>query len=61
MPGPKPCIISGYANRWRATLAEANEQRDRRLWEDLAKGLISQARILYAGEDLGLDLENRSL
>jgi hypothetical protein len=42
----------------RATLAEANEQRDWRLWEDLAKGLISQARTLYAGEDLGLDLEN---
>lgn len=42
----------------RATLAEANAQRDWRLWEDLAKGLISQARTLYAGEDLGLDLEN---
>jgi len=42
----------------RATLAEANEQRDWRLWEDLAKRLISQARILYAGEDLGLDLAN---
>jgi hypothetical protein len=42
----------------RATLAEANEQRDWRLWEDLAKGLISQARTLYAGEDLGLDLEH---
>jgi hypothetical protein len=42
----------------RATLAEANEQRDWRLWEDLAKGLISQARALYAVEDLGLDLEN---
>lgn len=42
----------------RATLAEANEQRDWRVWEDLAKGLISQARTLYTGEDLGLDLEN---
>lgn len=42
----------------RATLAEANEQRDWRLWEDLAKGLISQARTLYVGEDLGLDLEH---
>ncbi len=42
----------------RATLAEANEQCDWRLWEDLAKGLISQARTLYDGEDLGLDLEN---
>jgi hypothetical protein len=42
----------------RSTLAEANEQRDWRLWEDLAKGLMRQARTLYAGEDLGLDLEN---
>ena len=42
----------------RSTLAEANEQRDWRLWEDLAKGLMSKARTLYAGEDLGLDLEN---
>lgn len=42
----------------RATLAEANEQRDWRVWEDLAKGLISQARTLYTGEDLGLDWEN---
>ena len=32
--------------------------RDWRLWEDLAKGLIRKARALYAGEDLGIDLEN---
>ena len=42
----------------KSTLADANEQRDWRLWEDLAKGLMRKARILYAGEDLGLDLEN---
>jgi hypothetical protein len=42
----------------RSTLADANEQRDWRLWEDLAKGLMRKARPLYAGEDLGLDLEN---
>jgi len=41
----------------RVTLAEANEQRDWRLWQDLATGLIKRARRLYAGEDLGLDLE----
>lgn len=42
----------------RVTLAEANEQRDWRLWRDLAAGLIDRARKLYAGEDLGLDLDN---
>ena len=42
----------------KSTLADANEQRDWRLWEDLAKGLMRKARSLYAGEDLGLDLDN---
>lgn len=42
----------------KSTLAEANEQRDWRLWEDLAKHLMRKARTLYAGEDLGLELEN---
>ena len=42
----------------RSTLADANEQRDWRIWEDLAKGLIRKARVLYAGEDLGVELEN---
>ena len=41
----------------RVTLAEANEQRDWRLWQDLATGLIKRARRLYAGEDLGLELD----
>lgn len=42
----------------KSTLADANEQRDWRLWEDLAKSLMRKARGLYAGEDLGLDLDN---
>ena len=42
----------------RSTLADANEQRDWRIWEDLAKGLIRKARVLYAGEDLGVELDN---
>ncbi|EIP96446.1 transposase family protein [Opitutaceae bacterium TAV1] len=42
----------------RSTLAEANEQRDWRMWQDLAQTLISKARPLYAGEDLGLDLDH---
>jgi hypothetical protein len=40
----------------KSTLADANEQRDWRLWEALAKSLIRQARALYAGDDLGLEL-----
>lgn len=40
----------------RSTLAEANEQRDWRLWQALALNLIARARKLYAGDDLGLDL-----
>jgi len=42
----------------RSTLAEANEQRDWRLWRDLSRGLIAQARRLYAGENLGLEFDN---
>jgi hypothetical protein len=42
----------------RSTLADANERRDWRMWQDLAKGLITKARKLYAAEDLGVDLEN---
>lgn len=42
----------------KSTLADANEQRDWRLWEDLAKSLIGKARPLYAGDDIGLDIEN---
>jgi len=41
----------------KSTLAEANEKRDWRLWEDLAKGLMRKARSLYAGEDLGVELK----
>lgn len=41
----------------KSTLADANEQRDWRLCEDLAKGLMRKARVLYAGEDLELELE----
>jgi hypothetical protein len=42
----------------KSTLADANERRDWRIWEDLAKNLMRQARLLYADEDLGLDLDN---
>jgi len=42
----------------RSTLADANEQRDWRIYADFAQGLITEARRLYAGEPLDLDLQH---
>jgi hypothetical protein len=42
----------------RATLADANELRDWRIWFDLATLLIRRARKLYASDSLGVDLDN---
>jgi hypothetical protein len=42
----------------RSTLADANETRDWRIYADFAQRLISQARKLYSGEDLGIDFSN---
>jgi len=42
----------------RATLADANETRDWRIYAELARRLIAQARVLYADEDFGIDLAN---
>ena len=42
----------------RATLADANEARDWRLWSDVAALLIRRARKLYRDDDLGLELTN---
>jgi len=42
----------------RSTLADANEARDWRIYAELAQRLIAQARELYSGEDLGLELAN---
>lgn len=42
----------------RATLADANERRDWRIYADFAQRLIKHAHKLYATEDLGLDLAN---
>ena len=42
----------------RSTLADANETRDWRIHAELAHRLIAQARRLYAGEALGLELTN---
>ena len=41
----------------RSTLADANENRNWRIYADFAHGLIRTARQLYANEDFGLQLE----
>jgi hypothetical protein len=41
----------------RNTLAHANEQRDWRIYADLAQVLIRQARFLYAQDKFGVELE----
>ena len=42
----------------RSTLADANEGRGWRIWEDLAVLLIRRARKLYCNEGFGIDLSN---
>ncbi len=42
----------------RATLADANETRDWRIHAEFAQRLIAQARSLYAGDSLSVELEN---
>lgn len=42
----------------RSTLADANRERDWQIFADLAYRLINQARKLYAGDELAVDLEN---
>jgi hypothetical protein len=41
----------------RSTLADANEKRDWRIYAEFAQWLIREARRLYAGESLGLELD----
>ncbi len=41
----------------RSTLADANERRNFRIYQDFAHILIKTARELYQGEDLALDLQ----
>jgi len=40
----------------RSTLADANENRDWRIYADFAQVLIAQARALYADDDFGVEL-----
>ena len=41
----------------RSTLADANENRDWRIYADFAQVLIHEARELYRNEDFGVDLD----
>jgi len=47
--------IRGHVSR--STLADANENRDWRVYADLAQVLIRTARQLYADEDFGVELQ----
>jgi hypothetical protein len=42
----------------KSTLADANESRDWRIWEGVAKGLMRKARKLYENEELDFDLDH---
>jgi len=49
---------AGFRSRVsRSTLADANEQRDWRIWEDLAAVLIEHARKLYASDAMSVALD----
>jgi hypothetical protein len=41
----------------RSTLADANESRDWRIYANFAQTLIAAARQLYAGDTMGVDLD----
>ena len=42
----------------RSTLAEANENRDWRIYADFAQVLLTKARLLYVHDDFGLEIEH---
>ena len=51
-------ILRPVYERIRASFIKTNENRDWRIYADFAQSLICIARPLYAGDDLGLDLDN---
>jgi hypothetical protein len=53
---PKLYHLGIRARVARATLADANETRDWRIYADVAQGLIQTARALYRNEPLAVDL-----
>lgn len=42
----------------RSTLAEANEKRDHRIYEEFARQMMRRARQEYAGTEMSLDIDN---
>ncbi|MBQ5935709.1 MAG: DUF4372 domain-containing protein, partial [Bacteroidales bacterium] len=48
---------SGLKAMPRSTLAEANEKKDWRIYQDFAKCLMQRAKDLYQGEKLRIDLD----
>lgn len=51
------CTTWVSAPGWHSTLADANESRNWRIYSDFAQTLITTARQLYAGDTLGVDLD----
>ena len=49
-------VLRGKVSR--STLADTNENRDWRIYADFAQVLIAEARMLYANEHFGLELDN---
>jgi len=55
---PRKLYHMGFRSRVsRSTLADANNQRDWRIYADFAQVLMAEARSLYIGEDFGVQLE----
>lgn len=42
----------------KSTLADANERRDYRIYEEFAKSLMQRARRVYAGSELAIEIDN---
>ncbi len=56
--GPKLYHMGIRSRVSRSTLADANEQRDWRMYADFAQVLIAIAKDLYAHEDFGIQLDS---
>jgi hypothetical protein len=55
--GPKLYHMGIRGRVSRSTLADANENRDWRIYADFAQTLIATARQIYANDDFGLELD----
>jgi hypothetical protein len=45
----------------KSTLADANERRDYRIYEEFAKSLMQRARREYAGTELVIEVDNSNV